>query len=374
MLHVITGLNDGGAEAVLHRLVVNAPGDLHHVVCLTGHGKYVPILRSCGAEVTVLGMPRGQVTLRGLRGLWQAIRHWQPSVVQTWMYHANLLGGVVGRLRRVPVVWGIHHTTLDRQRSARTTIWVARACAWLSRWVPTRIVCCAEKAREVHALLGYDVGRMTVIPNGYELSHFAPDARARTRLRAEWGVPDDQPLVGMVGRFDPQKDHANLIAALGGLHAAGTNFSTVLVGSGIDASNRALTNQIAEVGLAQRTRLLGPRADIPAVMSALDVHILSSYGEAFPNVLAEAMACGTPCVTTDVGDAARIVGDTGWVVPPRDSKALADGISEVLIALQEPASWQERKKRSRRRIVDEFGIDEMVSRYRDVWQEAVDPR
>jgi glycosyltransferase involved in cell wall biosynthesis len=369
LLNVITGLSDGGAEAVLYRLISHDPDDIHHVISLTGDGKYGPLLRQAGVGVTTLDMPRGKVTWRGLRRLWKVLRTQRPDVVQTWMYHADLLGGVVGRLARVPVVWGLRNTTLERGVSARSTIAVARLCGLLSRVLPQRIIACADAAVGVHAKMGYDAHRMVVIPNGYDLTRFAPDAVTRQCLRLAWSVPNDVPIIGMVARFDPQKDHTNLIAALERVREGGWCFQAVLVGSGVAPENRNLAERIAAAGLEGRVKLLGPTQDVPAVMNALDVHVLSSaYGEAFPNVLAEAMACGTPCVTTDVGDAARIVGDTGWVVPPRNPRALADAIQQALRAWQDRSHWAERQAACRLRIAEAFSIDAMVRRYREVWQ------
>lgn len=372
VLHIITGLADGGAEAVLHRLITHDPQDEHHVVSLTGHGKYGPLLADAGVAVTALHMPRGRLTWHALRSLWRTLRQVRPDVVQTWMYHADLLGGVAASAQRLPVVWGIHNTTLEPGRSSRATMWVARACAGLSRRVPARIVACAEAAVRVHAALGYDEGRMVVIPNGYDLSRFRPDAPARARLRAVWGVANVVPLIGMVARFDPYKDHQNLLAALGILRQRGLAFRAVLIGTGVDDGNAALKAAIATEGLDGNVRLLGPMTDIPAVMNALDVHVLSSSAEAFPNVLAEAMACGTPCVATDVGDAALIVGEAGWVVPPRDAQALAAALEEALAAWRDRAAWARRQADCRARIESQFAIGAMVQRYRAVWQEARD--
>ena len=371
VLHIITGLNDGGAEAVLFRLVTHDTQNQHTVVSLTGTGKYGPMLRERGIEVVPLDMPRGRLTLRGLHRLWRTLRRQRPDVVQTWMYHADLVGGIAARMAGIPVVWGIRNTTLEPGQSSRATIWVARACARLSRHVPVRIVACAQAAQAVHAELGYDAKRMVVIPNGYDLARFVPNMAARQRLRTEWGVADDIPLIGMVARFDPYKDHANLIEALALLAARGLHFQVVLLGTGITPDNAELSQRIASAGLAQRVRLLGARPDVPAIMVALDVHALSSSAEAFPNVLAEAMACGTPCVTTDVGDAAVIVGDTGWLVPPSHPKALADALEAALKAWQDRAAWQARQQACRDRIAREFAIGTMVERYRTVWAEAL---
>ena len=372
ILHVITCLDDGGAEASLYRLCSHDGENRHVVVSLMDGGKYGPLLRAAGVDVHCLGMPRGQVTVRGLWRLWRLLHAERPTVVQTWMYHADLVGGVLARLAGVRAVcWGIRHSNLESGKSRRATIWVARLDAVLSRWVPAAIVCCAAQARDVHVRLGYAAEKFVIIPNGYDVGRFRPDAAARARLRAEWGVPDAVPLLGMVARFDPQKDHANLLAACAHLHASGTDFAAVLVGTGCDAGNVALARQLAAAGLTQQMRLLGRRDDVPAVMAALDVHVLSSLGEAFPNVLAEAMACGTPCVTTNVGDAAQIVGETGWAVPPRDAAALAEGIAAALEEWRErPDEWAVRRCAARERVAEHFGIERMVTAYRAVWQTA----
>ncbi len=279
------------------------------------------------------------------------------------------LGGGIARLAGVPrICWGIRNTSLEPGKSSRSTIWIARINARLSRWVPQAIVCCAERAREVHAALGYAAEKMVVIPNGYDLERFKPDRGARDRLRRDWGVADDLFLIGMVGRFDPQKDHANLISALGEFKRAGGRFRCVLVGKDLTQDNAAINAWIAEQGLAHHVLLLGQRNDIPAVMNALDVHVLSSSAEAFPNVLAEAMACGTPCVSTDVGDAALIVGDTGWVVPPRNPQALADGMRAALRAKEQATVWATRQLAVRQRVVDNFSLQKMTSAYQGVWQ------
>lgn len=367
VLHIITGLNDGGAEAVLFRLCSHDKSSRHHVISLTGAGKYGPLLEGCGVSVTCLDMPRGRVTMRGLWGLWREIRRVRPDVVQCWMYHADLLGGIFARLAlQRNIVWGIHHTTLVPGESPRSTILVARLCARLSRLVPRHIICCAEKARDVHAELGYDRKRMSVIPNGYDLSVFQPDPAAGRALRAELGIADDAPLIGFVARFDPQKDHRNLLQALAHLKKQGRTPGCLLIGTGMEPENSTLMAMITELGLDDQIHLLGRCSDIPAVMNALDLHVMSSLGEAFPNVLAEAMACGTPCVSTDVGDAAAILGDHGWIVLPRNAKALAGAIARALEDLAGP-DGPSRRENARRHIVENFSLDRMVARYHEVW-------
>jgi len=370
VVHIITGLTNGGAEAVLYRLCISDKRNEHVVISLMDQGFYGPKLLSAGIPVYTLDMPRGRITLHGCIKLWKLIRAQSPAVVQTWMYHADLLGGLVARLAGLSaVVWGVHHTVLEPGKSKRTTIMIARVLAKLSNFVPKYIAVCAKKSQSVHAALGYAAGKMVVVPNGYDLGNFVRNDQLRRTLRAEWDIPDEMPLLGMVSRYDPQKDHKNLIRALADLTASGKPFRCVLVGPGMTADNAELTREIGNAGLAQEVLLLGPRNDIPAVMSALDIHLLSSSAEAFPNVLAEAMACGTPCVTTDVGDAALIVGNTGWVVPPSQSAALADAIRVALTSLCGD-DWHLRQAAARQRVEENFSLEKMIVAYDSIWQRA----
>lgn len=370
VMHVISNLYDGGAEGALYRLCLHSPNFKHVVVCMMDEGKYGPMLEAAGVRLHCLRMPQGKPTWRGVVRFWKLLRSLRPDVVQTWMYHADLMGGVLARLSGVrKVFWGIRHGNLTPGTVKASTIMVAKLCARLSRWVPMRIVSCSQQASVTHASIGYDKGRMTVIPNGYELSRYTPDPGARVQLRAQWSVSSGTLLLGMVARFNAQKDHANLFAALQRLRQQGAAFHCVLVGTGMDVTNRDLQALLQKYEVADVVSLLGRRDDVPEVMNALDLHVLSSLGEAFPNVLAEAMACGTPCVTTDVGDAGYIVGDTGWVVPPRNAQALTTGLQQAChLFRSSTTSWKTRQQNARTRIVDHFSIDQMAAKYEYEWK------
>ena len=228
---------------------------------------------------------------------------------------------------------------------------------------------------DVHEALGYDRSKMRFIPNGYDLADFQPGLDPQGDMKSTLVADQYIPLIGTVGRFDPQKDHANLLDALTILRDRGTAFQCVLVGAGLDSCNAQIVDWIAQRGLVAYVKLLGRRNDIPKFMNALDLHVLpSAYGEAFPNVVAEAMACGTPCVVTDVGDAAYIVGDTGWVVPPRDASALADAIAVALLDVMDSEKRIDRGSRARARIEEHFSIERMVNSYTKIWCESLNKR
>ncbi|MCA1788539.1 MAG: glycosyltransferase [Thioalkalivibrio sp.] len=371
-MHVITGLEEGGAEAVLYRLCGGSPDLSHEVVSLMSEGKYGHRLRSIGVGVHTLGQSRGRFTPAALTQLASIVRRLSPDVIQTWMYHADLVGGVVGRFAAGrPVCWNVRNSGTALEPSSSSTRRVARMCASLSRWIPTRIVSCAHEAAAAHAAIGYDASKFVVIPNGVDAAAFRPDPETGRTWRSRHGVESTMPLIGMVARFDPQKDHRNLFEALRLVRASERPFRCALVGAGMTATNPSLASLVKSADVENRVLLLGPTDDVPGFMNAIDVHVLSSLGEAFPNVVAEAMASGTPNVVTDVGDAARIVGDTGWVAPRSDPAAFAQAVGRALDALEDGSSWPARQASARARAEREYSLERMVLRYRELWAEVV---
>ncbi len=335
VLHVITGLNTGGAEMMLCKLLSALraePGVRSEVISLGPPGPMAAKIAALGVPVASAGMKDGLGALARVARLRAMIRAAAPDVVQTWMAHANLLGGLAARAAGpAPVVWNLRQSQLDPASAKPATERVIRLAGRLSRAIPARIVCVSESARRAHAAVGYDAARMTVIPNGFDAGEFRPDPAARAGVRAELGLAPGTPLVGLVARVDPYKDHATFLAAAAGVAEAVPGAAFVLAGAGAEAGNPALDGPIRDHGLAGRVHLLGRRDDVARITAALDVAVSSSAsGEGFSNTLGEALCAGVPVAATDVGDAAAIVGAEGRIVPPRDAPALARAIVELL--------------------------------------------
>ena len=375
ILHVIIGLENGGAEGVLSRLVAASKYsvDQHHVVSLMGRGIYAEQIEENGGIVYTLDFGRGKVTVSGVLKLFSILRKVKPDVVQTWLYHADLLGGLLARLLGIrSIVWGIRHANFDPQYNSRGTLKVMRLCSMLSDYIPRKIVSCSMQATQLHQQAGYISHKFVLIPNGYDMNRFKPDDDSRNAFRADLGIAHKAFVLGMVARFNVQKNHRNLIQALGELKRNGVQFTCLLVGVDIEEGNGVLREWMEDAGVVENVKLLGPRSDIPAVMNALDIHVLSSLGEAFPNVLAEAMACGTPCVTTDVGDAAVIVSNHGWIVSPQNTRALTDGLMQAYDRFKSNGvEWQQRKRACRTHIMANFELKKMSEKYRQVWKESM---
>jgi glycosyltransferase involved in cell wall biosynthesis len=374
IVHIITNFVMGGAEMMLCKLLSRADRTRVQasVISLVDVGPVGERARDLGVPVRSLGLRRDLSASLAIPRLARWIRRERPDVVQTWMYHADLIGGLAARLASgVPVAWNIRHSDLDPRDSRRTTIWTARACARLSRRIPARIVCCSDSAFRVHSDLGYDAARMVVIPNGFDVSRFRPDPIARRSLREELGLADDAPLIGQIGRFDPQKDYHNFIRAAALLRATHPEARFVLCGDGLTRENAQVQDWLDEAGLDSRVHLLGRREDVARVHAALDILTLcSAFGEGFPNVVGEAMASGVPCVVTDVGDSAMIVGDTGRVIPARDPGALADAWRSMLgLGPEERARLGEA---ARERVVRNFELDAIVDRYQSFHEQMAE--
>lgn len=297
------------------------------------------------------------------------LRRFQPDVVQGWMYLGNLYGGLAAKLARrdLPVAWNIRHSTLDPKIDSRSMRWSAWLGGQLSGLVPDRIVLCAEAARAAHLRVGYAPEKLEVIPNGFDLSELRPDAAARLRIRAELGITDDTPLVGLIGRLHQHKDHQTFVRAARVVADLIPNAHFVGAGEEQTYSASDLWSWVDAVGLRDRFHWLGVRRDVPAIDASLDVLVCSSTTEGFPNVVGEAMACGVPCVATNVGECAEVVGDTGRIVPKQDPQRLGEAIIDLLrlprserLALGNAA---------RQRVVERYDINRIVDRYGNLWRE-----
>ncbi len=359
---------------MLLKLLKALPRDqaISRVMSLTEIGPIGERIRELGIPVDALGMGRGFPSPLKVLALARMMRSERPDLVQAWMYHANLMAGIAARLAGSPtVVWGIRQSNLDPSASKRSTRLVVKIGAWLSRPLANHILCCADQARRVHADLGYAEDLMGVIPNGFDMEVFRPDAEARRAVRQELDIPEDAPLVGLIARLDPQKDHQTFLSAARILLGSHPQTHFLLAGDGVEMANPDFAKLVGGNGLMSQCRFLGLRRDVPSLTAALDVAVSSSaYGEGFSNTVGEAMATAVPCAVTDVGDSAAIVGDTGRVVAPRDAQALAGAIAGLIALGAEGRA--ELGAAARRRIVENFALPAIADRYLAYWREAID--
>lgn len=369
VMHVISGLKVGGAEMALLRLISSSEGGpyRHFVLALTPGGGMSERFSAAGVEVVELDFKKNPIGDFGR--LVKLIRTRRPDVVQTWMYHADLFGGIAARLAGVRnVIWGIR--TTDATAGGGKAIAVLRSmCARLSTAIPRTIVCAATASLKSHADVGYDARRMVVVPNGFDMSRLCADASQRKALREHCGFGDGDVVIGTLGRFNAAKDPENFVRAAGLIAKSRPEARFLMVGRDMISGNMELGTWIEQTGCADKFVLLGERSDVAACLVAMDIFCLTSRTEGFPNVLAEAMAMRLPCVTTDVGDAAMLLDGAGAVVPKENAEALAAAVTG-LVSLPEP----ERHRlgdRGSGRVRAEFSMERMKERFEIIYNELL---
>lgn len=369
VLHVITGLEVGGAETALYRLILAFRGSqyIHTVIALTPEGGMYGRFLESGIKLIVLDVRRSPVS--NLVRLYRLMRTLRPDIVQTWLYHADFFGGLAARIAGIRnVIWGVRTTEVDGG-CARATSVVRQLCASLSRWVPHTIVCVAEAARRSHSSVGYAADRMVVIGNGFDLSVLTSSRCQRSQLREQCGFGADDIVLGTLGRFNLDKDHASFVKAAGQLAGRHDRLRFLMVGRNLDSNNSDLMRWIDDTGYAERFVLLGERADVAVCLAAMDIFCLSSRTEAFPNAVGEAMAMGLPCVATDVGDVAVLMADTGVLVPKADPDAIAHGVAGLVVR---GAAYREQLgQRAKERIQATFTMACVRERFEHIYENVI---
>tara|TARA_Y100000389_G_C17449582_1_gene513836 strand:+ start:520 stop:1647 length:1128 start_codon:yes stop_codon:yes gene_type:complete len=366
IVHIITGLNDGGAEHTLFKICKYDNLNKHIVISLTGPGKYFSLLKKLKIKVYCLNA--SFFSIHKFFFLIRLLHLLNPDIVQTWLVHADFVGGIAARLASIKkIIWNVRYSDLKLGKAKLTTIIIIKILSKLSYLIPKSIVIASKRAKKIYEIKGYDKKKLRFIPNGYDLSILKPSKFQKINFQRKNKIKKKIPLIGKVARYDLKKDHLNLIKALSLIRSKNVNFSCVLIGTNINQSNIKLVSKIKELNLSNHVKLLGQNDDITKVMNGLDVYIQSSsYGEGFPNVVAEAMSCGTPCVVTDVGDAKFIVGKNGWIVPPNNSIKLAKAIEKALSEIG-TSHWSRRCNKARLRIKDNFNIINMIKSYSNLW-------
>jgi glycosyltransferase involved in cell wall biosynthesis len=377
LLHLITTLDTGGAEMMLAKLLSHMDDSAfsNQVVSLTDIGTVGQKVMAYGIPVYSLNMAKGRLTFGGLVRLWGLLRSIRPDILQSWLYHADLLGLMFGKLACIKnICWNIRCSYHDLKKYRSSTKWTIKMCSIFSSF-PDVVIANSYRGREFHINLGYRAKRWSVIPNGFDLNKFKPDQIARAKLLHELGLTHclnkgndkgnngnrNPPMfIGLIARYDPMKDHSTFIKAACSLLKEIKDVHFVLVGKDVDLENKLLTAQIPSVW-KDRFHLLGERNDIESITAGLDIASSSSYGEGFPNIVCEAMACEVPCAVTDVGDSARIVGNTGRVVSAKDPEALAMAWTEMI------GLGQRGRRRlgvaARKRVMDHFELSKIVKKY-----------
>ena len=369
VLHLITGLGVGGAERTLQQVVLGLdPARFRSTVVSLGDlGVVGGELSVAGVPVTAMGLKPGIGAGLGVRRLARLLQESRPDLVQTWMYHADLLGLLAARASgSPPLAWNVRGGVQAWSDLGLSTGLVMRLCAWKSP-KPDVVVVNSEFGLRQHEAIGYRPRAWRLIRNGIDLRRFRPMPEARRAARAALKAEDDQVVFGVVGRYHRKKRIPEIVQAFGKTARSEPPALLALVGEGMASTNKELMKGVKRQGTGERVRLVGPTQEVPYWLNGMDVLVSASVSEGFPNVVAEAMACQVPCVATDVGDTRLLIGDCGEAIPAGDPEALGAAMGAML------ALGSERRRRlgerARRRVEDEYGLERMIGAYQALYAE-----
>jgi glycosyltransferase involved in cell wall biosynthesis len=367
--HVITGLGSGGgAENLLVRLLerLGEGRNGHQVISLRQeYPSLEGYIQEMGVGVREVGMS-GRPGPADFFRLGRALRERPCDLIQTWMLHSNVIGGLAARaVSRSPVVWGVHLSEFDHSSLGTKAAVVQQAERLFSWGVPTRIVACSNSSQRAMVEMGYRRNRIVTIANGFDVSLFKPDPKAGEEIRRELGLSPEMTVVGHVARFHPIKDHATLLSAAAEVLEQLPDVRFVLCGPDVEPDDPKLSALTAPLG--DRVLVLGERGDVPRLLNAFDLAVSSSVSEALSLAIGEAMASGIPVVATRTGESPDLIGDTGTIVPVGDPAALAEALLGLIEAPAEHRS--ELGRRARERINDQYSLQSMVELYQALWAE-----
>jgi len=373
IIHIITGLSTGGAEMMLYKLLSVTDRKLFNpiVISLMDCGPIGSRIKALGVPVYNVGISKNLLLPIRLCRFIKLVSKFQPNLIQGWMYHANLAALLASWFipRKVPILWNIRHTPYKLKDEKRLTAFLIRLSAIFSSR-PTMILYNSHVNTYQHKLLGFSNKHQEMIPNGFDCNYFKPSEDARLKLRNSLGLNHKTFLIGLIARYHPMKDHMTFIQAAGRLVAQYPNVHFILVGRGIDKNNLILTNMIQQSNLMKNIHLLGECSNMPEIIAALDISTnTSAWGESFPNVIGESMSCGVPCVVTDIGDSALIVGCTGIVIPTKNIDELVK--AWIKLIKMGYAARNQLGQKARERIVNNFSLLKIINDYEKIYREVL---
>lgn len=316
IVHVIVALTVGGAELMLKRLILHSNKNEHFehiVISLTDIGTIGNELKNKGIAVYTLNMNSILSTCVTFIRLRNLLKELQPDTVQTWMYHADFLGGIAAKSAGVKnIIWGVRTTDVS-QGASKMTVHLSKLCAKLSYYIPDTIVCAANVSKEYHVSIGYDDTKMVVIPNGFDVEALAATDEDGIEIRQQNNLSVNDVVIGSVGRFNLVKNQKLFVDMAAILIKDQPDLKFMIVGRDNTVENKELMSWINDYGIVDNFRLLGERNDVPKCLKAMDVFCLHSKTEGFPNVLCEAILLEKSVISTNVGDVEHLISEANIV-------------------------------------------------------------
>ena len=366
LAHISTGLRTGGAEVQLKRLLSEFDKSMFEMIVISlDNETYL------ADDIRKLGIPVQSLTLKqnplNLRKAYTILKEFNPDVIHGTMYEGGVVGSVFRRFlpKKPPVIWTVHEPLEHYDNEPLRKRMQLRLWGLMSK-MPACMMYVSHLNQEQHLAWGFDNSKAIVIPNGVETSRCFPNKPKGMEVRKSLGIPDDAFVIGKVARFHRQKNHVGFMHSAAILAKKHPNIHYMLVGTDVDEKNEELVSLRDKLGLKDKVHMLGNRQDIPDVVNAFDLATLTSFGEAFPLTLGEAMVSEVPCVATDVGDNDYIIGDTGLITPVNDDEAMATAWQKMIE--MDKDDFIKLGKAARQRCLDNFTLEQQVSQHEDLYK------
>lgn len=364
ILHIITSLGDGGAEGVLYRLITNSPQDYHHeVIALSVDRKYENLLREKKIKVYNINLLKNKFEIKKLINLYKIIKQKKNYIIQTWLYHSDFLGGLCAYLSgNRNIFWNIRTSEISLKSTKLKTLLIIYLNAFLSWFIPKKIIICSQRSIKVHRLVGYK-NNFKLIHNGFDNRIFE---KSKSYKRKLFKLNNKQILIGNVARYHSVKNHEYLFLIFSKLQK-NLDIKLILAGTNMDERNKDLMKMIDRYKIRDKVILLGRRDDIMKIYKIFDIFILTSLSEGFPNVLAEAMINNNICFSTNVGDSDVILRNKSFMIPHNNHKKVVKVIKKI-IDKKNSKEWKMIKEKNKEHIVSHFSLNKMTNRYLNVWR------
>lgn len=368
ILHIITSLTVGGAERFLHKLLAGGLASVHdnQIICLGSSAVFGVEIEKLGVPVTYLNMQNGRPSLAAFRQLNKCIKNFSPDIIQGWMHHGNLMAsiGAIFATNKPKIIWNVRQTVYDLKSERLNTRWVIRLNSFISNQ-PKTIIYNSKLSRAQHEDLGFKKTFGVFLPNGFDVDHWTDNSDNAAATRKILKINKDVKIISFAARYHVNKDIPTFLTSLQKILSLNNDVHCVILGRDTGPENHMLKPYYDQLPL-ERIHFLGQRNDMEKLLPAFTIHCLSSKkGEAFPNILGEAMACGVPCVSTNVGDSSYVLGDSGIVVPPEDPEKLALAVLDILN--EAPSQYLERRQLARNRIFNKFSISKVTKSYIELY-------
>lgn len=362
LIFIAPDINSGGAENILFNVAKTFNKKDIVLISLTDIGFYGSKLKNCGYELYALEMKKNIFAIFKFLYLIIIIYKYKPLIVHTWLYRANLFGGVAAKIAGVKkIYWTIHH---DFEYSNFLMMLEMKILILFSYFIPKKIIFGSDISKNNHILNGYSKDKSTIINNGVSTKIFKPNIKFRIDFRKALGIEEDCLLLGNIARYHPLKDHETLFRALQIVKNKGLKFKCILIGSGFTNKIKKIKERINYYELSQNLIIYGQTFKINEIINAFDINILTSKKECSPISLLESMSTGVPCISTNVGDASKLIMDAGWTVQISDFKSLAKLIKKIYL---DKNIINIKSKKSRKRVEMFYRLEIMIEKYKALY-------